>query len=128
MGCYGIGLGRIMSSIVEQRNDENGIIWPTNIAPFKVAIVLIDKKDEVQKSIANAIYNNLNKNNIETILDDRDERAGVKFNDMDLIGIPYRITVGKKTKDNLVELKIRETNQVFDVHVNDIVSKIDELI
>ena len=128
MGCYGIGLGRIMASVVEQKNDEKGIIWPTNIAPYKVAIVLIDKKDDVQKSIANAIYNNLNKNNIETILDDRDERAGVKFNDMDLIGIPYRITVGKKTKDNLVELKIRETNQIFDVHVNDIVSKIDELI
>ena len=128
MGCYGIGLGRIMSSVVEQKNDEKGIIWPVNIAPYKVAIVLIDKKDDIQKSIANAIYNNLNKNNIETILDDRDERAGVKFNDMDLIGIPYRITVGKKTKDNLVELKIRETNQTFDVHVNDIVSKIDELI
>ena len=128
MGCYGIGLGRIIASLVEQRNDEKGIIWPVEIAPYKVAIVLIDRKDDIQKSIANAIYNNLNKNNIETILDDRDERAGVKFNDMDLIGIPYRITVGKKTKDNLVELKIRETNQVFDVHVNDIVSKIDELV
>ena len=128
MGCYGIGLGRIISSIVEQKNDEKGIIWPIEIAPYKVAIVLIDKKDDIQKSIANAIYNNLNKNGIETILDDRDERAGVKFNDMDLIGIPYRITVGKKTKDNLVELKMRETNQVFDVHVNDIVSKINELL
>ena len=128
MGCYGIGLGRIMASVVEQKNDENGIIWPVNIAPYKVAIVLIDKNDDVQKSIANALYNDLNRNNIETILDDRDVRAGVKFNDMDLIGIPYRITVGKKTKDNLVELKIRETSQVFDVHVNDIAVKLNDLM
>ena len=128
MGCYGIGLGRIMASVVEQKNDEHGIIWPVNIAPFKVSIVLIDKEDDLQKSIANALYNNLMNKQIDTILDDRDLRAGVKFNDMDLIGIPYRITVGKKTKDNLVELKIRETNQVFDVHVNDIVTKIIELM
>lgn len=128
MGCYGIGLGRIMASVVEQKNDEHGIIWPVNIAPFKVSIVLIDKEDDLQKSIANALYNNLMNKQIDTILDDRDLRAGVKFNDMDLIGIPYRITVGKKAKDNLVELKIRETNQVFDVHVNDIVTKIIELM
>ena len=128
MGCYGIGLGRIMASVVEQKNDEFGIVWPTNIAPFKVAIVLVDKKDEVQKSIANALYNELNRNGIETILDDRNERIGVKFNDMDLIGIPYRITVGKKIKDNLVELKIRETSSNYDIHVNDIVVKINELI
>ena len=128
MGCYGIGLGRIMASVVEQKNDEHGIIWPVNIAPFKVSIVLIDKDDDLQKSIANALYNNLMNKQIDTILDDRDLRAGVKFNDMDLIGIPYRITVGKKAKDNLVELKIRETNQVFDVHVNDIVTKIIELM
>ncbi len=128
MGSYGIGLGRIMASVIEQKNDENGIIWPISIAPFKVCIVLINKDDELQKSIANALYNNLINNKIDTILDDRDLRAGVKFNDMDLIGIPYRITVGKKVKDNLVELKIRETGQIFDVHVNDIVTKIIELM
>ncbi len=128
MGSYGIGLGRIMASIVEQRNDEHGIIWPLSIAPFKVAIVLVDKDDDLQKAIANALYNDLNRNNITTILDDRNARVGVKFNDMDLIGIPYRITVGKKAKDSLVELKIRETGQVFDVHVNDIAVKINELI
>lgn len=128
MGCYGIGLGRIMASVVEQKNDEHGIIWPVNIAPFKVSIVLIDKDDDLQKSIANALYNNLMNNNIDTILDDRDLRAGVKFNDMDLIGIPYRITIGKKAKNSLVELKVRETNQVFDVHINDIITKIIELM
>ena len=128
MGCYGIGLGRIMASVVEQNNDDNGIIWPINIAPFEVCIVLIDKNDDLQKSIANALYNNLINNKIDVILDDRDLRPGVKFNDMDLIGIPYRITIGKKVKDNLVELKIRKTSQCFDVHVNDIVTKINELI
>ena len=128
MGSYGIGLGRIMASIVEQRNDEYGIIWPISIAPFKVAIVLVNKDDDLQKAIANALYNDLNRNDITTILDDRNIRVGVKFNDMDLIGIPYRITVGKKAKDSLVELKIRETGQIFDVHVNDIVVKINELI
>ena len=128
MGSYGIGLGRIMASVVEQRNDEYGIIWPISIAPFKVAIVLVNKDDDIQKAIANALYNDLNRNNITAILDDRNIRAGVKFNDMDLIGIPYRITVGKKAKDSLVELKIRETGQTFDVHVNDIVVKINELI
>lgn len=128
MGCYGIGLGRIMASIVEQKSDEYGIIWPVTVAPFKVAIVLIDKQDDKQKAIANALYNELTRNHIDVILDDRDERAGVKFNDMDLIGIPYRITVGRKVKDDLVELKIRETSQQFDIHVNDIVIKINELI
>ena len=128
MGSYGIGLGRIMASILEQRNDEYGIIWPISIAPFKVAIVLVNKDDDLQKAIANALYNDLNRNDITTILDDRNIRVGVKFNDMDLIGIPYRITVGKKAKDSLVELKIRETGQIFDVHVNDIVVKINELI
>ena len=128
MGCYGIGLGRIMAAIVEQRSDDKGIIWPVNIAPYKVSIVLIDKNDDKQKSVANALYNEIKRDNIEVLLDDRDERAGVKFNDMDLIGIPYRITVGKKVKDDLVELKIRENSSLFDIHVNDIVIKINELI
>lgn len=128
MGCYGIGLGRIMASIVEQSNDDKGIIWPTSIAPFEVGIVLIDKDNDKQKAIANALYNELNRKGIDTLLDDRNERAGVKFNDMDLIGIPYRITIGKKIKNDLVELKIRNTGQVFDVNINDIVVKINELI
>lgn len=128
MGCYGIGLGRIMASVAEQRNDENGLLWPVEIAPFKVGIVLININDDKQKSISNALYNELNRNGIETVIDDRDERAGVKFNDMDLIGIPYRITVGKKIKDDLVELKIRSTGEVYDVSVNDIVIRINDLI
>lgn len=128
MGCYGIGLGRVMASFIEQHNDENGIIFNKEIAPFQVAIVLIDKDDDKQKAISNALYNELNRQGIETVLDDRQERPGVKFNDMDLIGIPYRITIGRKVKDDLVELKIRETGEVYDIHVNDIVVKINELL
>lgn len=128
MGCYGIGLGRIMAAIVEQSHDENGIIFNAEVAPFKVAIVVIDSKDDKQKAVANALYNDFNRNHIDTVLDDREERAGVKFNDMDLIGVPYRITIGRKVKDDLVELKIRSTNEVYDIHVNDILSKIRDLI
>lgn len=128
MGCYGIGLGRIMASVVEQKSDEKGIIWPTNIAPFKVGIVLIDKKDEKQVSVANKLYEELRNNNIEVILDDRDERAGVKFNDMDLIGIPYRITIGKKINEGLVELKFRHTQETLDIEVENIINKINKLI
>jgi len=128
MGCYGIGLGRIMASIVEQKSDEKGIIWPVNVAPYKVGIVLIDKNDDKQREFADYLYNELSNNNIDVILDDRDERAGVKFNDMDLIGIPYRITIGKKINDGLVELKFRHTQENFDVQTNNIINKINELI
>lgn len=128
MGCYGIGLGRIMAALAEQNNDELGLVWPASVAPFKVAIVIINNEDDKQKAIANALYNDLNRNNIDVLLDDRDERAGVKFNDMDLIGIPYRITIGKKINNDLVELYIRSTKEVYDIHVNDIMVKIKELL
>lgn len=98
MGSYGIGVERMIAAVVEQNHDDKGIIWPMNIAPYKVCIVLISNKDEKQKQIAEQIYTELQNMGIETILDDRDERPGVKFNDMDLIGIPLRITVGKKSK------------------------------
>lgn len=128
MGCYGIGLGRIMAALAEQKHDEKGLTWPISVAPFKVGIVLIDNEDDKQKAVANAIYNDLTRQNIDVLLDDRDERAGVKFNDMDLIGIPYRITIGKKVQNDLVELKIRTTAEVYDIHVNDIMIKIKELL
>ncbi len=108
MGSYGIGVGRCMAAIVEQNNDENGIIWPKNIAPYKVGIVIISVKDEVQVALADKIYDKLSANMIEVVLDDRDERPGVKFKDMELIGIPLRITVGKKASENIVEVKSRD--------------------
>lgn len=125
MGCYGIGLGRILASIAEQQNDENGLIWPLEIAPFKVAIVLLNSDG---KEYANNLYDKLNSMGIDTLLDDRDERAGVKFNDMDLIGIPIRITIGKKYPDGLVELKLRNEKEIALVEIDELISKIKEII
>lgn len=115
MGSYGIGIERLVAAIVEQNHDEKGIIWPMNIAPYKVCIVLISNKDEKQVQVAEEIYNKLTASGIETILDDRDERPGVKFNDMDLIGIPVRITVGKKVNDGIVEVKRRNSDEIEEI-------------
>ena len=128
MGCYGIGIGRIMASVAEQYADEFGIAWPSVIAPFKVAIVLINPKDIDQKNLANEIYNDLMELNIDTVLDDRDERPGVKFNDMDLIGSPVRITVGKKASDNIVEFKLRGTSVVKEYNKGEIIEKVTEVL
>lgn len=125
MGCYGIGLGRILASVAEQQNDENGLIWPLEIAPFKVAIVLLN---DSAKEYANDLYDKLNSMGIDTLLDDRDERAGVKFNDMDLIGIPIRITIGKKYLDGLVELKLRKDDKATEVEIDSLISKVKEMI
>ena len=94
MGSYGIGISRSVSAIVEQNYDENGIIWPTSVAPFEAIVTIININDENQLKLGEEIYQELRKNGIDVLLDDRKERAGVKFNDRDLIGIPYRITVG----------------------------------
>ena len=122
MGSYGIGVARCMSAIVEQSNDEDGIIWPINIAPYKVSIVIINNKDEEQVYVANSLYDYFNKNNVSCLLDDRDERAGIKFKDMDLIGIPYRIVVGKKVNEGIVEVKDRKTKEIKEILVNDILN------
>lgn len=115
MGCYGIGIGRILASIVEQNNDELGMILPMNIAPYQVSIVVINTKDESIMNYANELHDSLTKKGIQVLLDDRDERPGVKFNDMDLIGIPIRITIGKKFADNIVELKMRKETEAKDI-------------
>ena len=128
MGCYGWGVGRILASIIEQNNDENGMILPSNIAPFKVCIVIIDTNDETQVKCANDIYNELNKNGIDVLLDDRDERTGVKFKDMDLIGIPLRITVGKKIIENKVEVKLRTNSSFEEVDINNIINYIQKIM
>ncbi len=128
MGCYGIGLGRILAAAIEQNHDENGIIWPISIAPYQVAIVLISDQDEAQVSVANTLYNDLCSLGIDVILDDRSERPGVKFKDMDLIGIPIRITVGKKVSDGMVEWKLRSETEFYDVSIDEVVSKIQNFI
>lgn len=122
MGSYGIGPARAMAALCEQNVDENGINWPKEIAPYQVAIVIISMKDEQQVLKANEIYEALKAKGIDVILDDRDERPGVKFKDMELIGIPFRITVGKGIKDGNVEWKAR-TNDKEDVSVEEIVEK-----
>ena len=128
MGSYGIGIERIISAVVEQNNDEKGIIWPINLAPYKVAIVVINPKEEKQLSVGEEIYNKLNEQGIDTILDDRNERPGVKFNDMDLIGIPVRITIGKKIKDDILEIKLRKEDTVEECKVEDAIEKIKVII
>ncbi len=120
MGCYGIGVERIVAAVVEQNHDDKGIIWPMNIAPYKVCIVLINPKDETQTKIANDIYEKLNEMGIEAILDDRNERPGVKFNDMDLIGIPVRITVGKKVEEGCVEIKNRTEDEAKVISIDEL--------
>ena len=128
MGCYGIGPGRILASLIEQSNDENGLILPMNIAPYQIALVQIDMKNEEQTKIANDIYDKLTAAGIEVIFDDRDERPGVKFKDMELIGIPARITVGKKIADNLVEFKERKNGNQEEISIDEIVEKITKYV
>lgn len=125
MGCYGIGLGRILASVAEQKNDEYGLVWPLEIAPFKVCIVLLNQEGE---SYANKLYEELNKDGIDTLLDDRDERPGVKFNDMDLIGIPIRITIGKKYNENIVEIKLRDEKESKEIIIDNLKDTINMLI
>lgn len=117
MGSYGIGPARAMAALVEQNADENGINWPKDLAPYQAAIIIISTKDEAQNEAAEKLYEQLEKAGVEVLLDDRDARPGVKFKDMDLIGIPYRITVGRGIKDGMVELKPR-TGEKIDVPVD----------
>lgn len=108
MGCYGIGVTRILAATIEQSHDDNGIIWPDNIAPFEVVIVPVNYVDEKTKEVTDKIYKELSTKGLDVLIDDRDERAGIKFKDADLIGIPYRITIGEKSLVNgNVELKAR---------------------
>lgn len=111
MGCYGIGVSRILSAIVEQHHDNRGMIWPAAIAPFQVHIIPISIKDQAQMQMAEELYDTLSENGIEVLVDDRDERAGVKFNDSDLIGIPIRIVVGKYAENGNVEFIERKGNE-----------------
>ncbi len=120
MGSYGIGPARAMAALAEQNADENGINWPADLAPYQLAICIISMKDEEQIKVAEDLYEKLTKAGIEVILDDRDQRPGVKFKDMDLIGIPYRITVGKGIKDGKVEFKPR-TGEKQDISIEDVV-------
>ncbi len=124
MGCYGIGVTRCISAAIEQNYDENGMILPVSIAPFEAAVVPVNVKDDTQKALAEQIYLELKKRGIDALIDDRDERAGVKFKDMDLIGIPARIVVGKKAADGIVEYKRRTDEKAVDMTVSEAVEAI----
>ncbi|MCP2033082.1 prolyl-tRNA synthetase [Planomicrobium sp. HSC-17F08] len=114
MGCYGIGVSRVMAAVAEQFQDDNGFIWPDAIAPYEVHILPVNMKDETQRELGEDLYKLLKSYRYEVLLDDRNERAGVKFTDADLIGLPVRITVGKKASEGILEVKYRRTGETFE--------------
>lgn len=119
MGCYGIGVSRTLSAIVEQNNDENGIIWPKSVTPFDLHLITINPKKDEQLELGDQLYKELQQQ-YDVLYDDRKDRAGVKFNDADLIGLPIRIVVGKNASEGIVEVKVRQTGASEDVHINDL--------
>jgi len=129
MGCYGIGVSRTLQAAIEQNHDADGIIWPITIAPAKVVIIPVSTKDEGQVSAANEIYEFCKEAGIEVILDDRDERAGVKFKDADLLGYPIRLTVGKKTvNEGTVDIRLRHSGEEQAVAKGEAIAAIEKLI
>lgn len=128
MGCYGIGVTRCLSAAVEQGYDDNGIVMPVAIAPFEAAVVPVNVKDETQKELGEKIYERLLAEGIDAVIDDRDERAGVKFKDCDLIGIPARIVVGKKAGEGVVEFKKRTDEKSVDMTIDEAVSELCKYI
>ncbi len=126
MGCYGIGVSRTLSAIIEQHHDDNGIIWPKSVTPFDVHLISVNPKKDEQRACADRLYDQL-LGTYNVLYDDRNERAGVKFNDADLIGIPVRVVVGKNASEGIVEVKRRDTGDSEDVHVNDLVTHLEKL-
>ena len=129
MGCYGIGVGRTMAAAIEQNNDADGIIWTRAIAPFEVVIAVVNAKDNAQLDYAEKIYNEMKSFGVDVLLDDRAERAGVKFKDCDLVGYPIRVTVSPKVlESNSVEVKVRKSGEIFHFNRADCINKIRELL
>ncbi|EIZ4603826.1 proline--tRNA ligase [Staphylococcus pseudintermedius] len=126
MGCYGIGVSRTLSAIIEQHHDDNGIIWPKSVTPFDVHLISVNPKKDEQRACADRLYDQL-LGTYDVLYDERNERAGVKFNDADLIGIPVRVVVGKNASEGIVEVKRRDTGDSEDVHVNDLVTHLEKL-
>jgi prolyl-tRNA synthetase len=129
MGCYGIGVSRIVAAAIEQSHDSNGIIWPKQISPYQAIVLPLDVTNEPVKTAAEDLYARLKSKGVEVLLDDRDERAGVKFKDADLIGIPVKVIVSAKTiAESKIELKLRKTGEVFKLSVEESLQKIIDLI
>ena len=128
MGCYGIGISRVMAAAIEQNNDEFGIIWPKNIAPYLVDVIIANVKDEAQSVLGEKIYEELLANGIEVVLDDRNERAGFKFKDADLIGFPLKIVAGKSAAEGKVEIKDRRTGESTEVKAEDVLQFVKDFM
>ncbi|GIN57794.1 proline--tRNA ligase [Lederbergia ruris] len=128
MGCYGIGVSRTFSAIAEQYNDEHGLKWPKNIAPYQVHLIPINMKNEEQKDLAESLYQELLQQGYEVLMDDRIERPGVKFKDADLIGLPIRVTIGKKAADGILEVKLRNSSETFEIHKAELLATIAQLL
>lgn len=127
MGCYGIGVSRTLAAAIEQNHDEQGIIWPSSIAPYLVDIIPANIKAEEQVTLAEELYKNFQEANLDVMLDDRDERPGFKFKDADLIGFPFKVVCGKKAGERIVELKIRRTGETLEISSEKVLSKIQDL-
>ena len=128
MGCYGIGVTRTMASIIEQYHDDYGICWPLNVAPYHAVVVPISYEDEVQKELAEKLYNDLKKQKVEVVLDDRLQKPGFKLKDWELIGVPYIIVVGRRAGEDIVEFKVRKENTKEEVTSTDAISKVVEAV
>jgi prolyl-tRNA synthetase len=126
MGCYGIGISRTVAAIVEQHHDADGIIWPVAVAPYTVHLIAVNVKNEEQARVADELYEELLKAGVEVLYDDRPERAGVKFKDADLLGIPVRVIVGAKAGEGLVEIKLRRTGESEEVRKEEVLSVLPE--
>ena len=127
MGCYGIGISRSVKAVIEQNHDKDGMIWPAAIAPYAVHICILDPKDEKVSGVAYSLYNDLNAQGIDCLMDDRDERPGVKFKDADLLGMPLRVTVGGRGVENgEVEIVERKTGEKRSIAISDIKKTIIE--
>lgn len=124
MGCYGIGISRLVMAVAEQFADDKGLVWPEVVTPYQYHVIIVNMKDETQVSVGTEIYNKLQASGYEVLLDDRNERVGVKFADSDLIGIPTRITVGKKASEGIVEVKNRVTGEMEEKSVEQILEEL----
>lgn len=126
MGSHGVGVSRTAAAVIEQFHDENGIIWPLSVAPYHVIITIVNTKNEEQTLLGERLYNELVKAGLEVLLDDRNERAGVKFKDADLIGVPIRVTVGKRANEEVVEFSLRRDGEKAEINTGEILDKIRE--
>jgi len=129
MGCYGVGITRSLAAVIEQYNDENGILWPMSVAPIEVAVLPLSVADDVVFPVADKIWNALAEAGVEVVIDDRDERAGVKFADADLIGYPIQVVVGQKGVANgIVEVKSRATGERVEIGIEEAAAKVAEMV